>query len=285
MSTIPAADPHRQLRLAIYWLLIATSAASMVGRLMTVRSKSGKTPMLSANDRSRWCTVRALVDHGTYVIDDVIFSDAGQRRGDGDWYTIDMVRHRGHDGREHYYSSKPPLLPTLLAGGYWLIKKGTGKTIESEPMFVIRLMLVFVHILPLLLYFLIVTSLVERYLKSNLGRVFVVTAATHVTFLSTFSITLNNHLIAAVCVAISVWAGLKIWDDGKRELRYFAIAGFCSAFAVANELPALSWLAIVSCGLLWQSVGRTMVGFVPAALAVVATSAAVAVPGAKKCTA
>src|SRR4051812_314895 len=26
-------------------------------------------PFLSANDRSRWCTVRSLVEHGTYEID------------------------------------------------------------------------------------------------------------------------------------------------------------------------------------------------------------------------
>jgi hypothetical protein len=70
-----------------------------------VESKSGRTPFLSANDRSRWSTVRALVDHGTYALDEVIFlepppEDDGRLkpprlRRDGDWYSIDLVKHRG----------------------------------------------------------------------------------------------------------------------------------------------------------------------------------------------
>ena len=84
-----------ELRRIVYTLLIVTSAATMVGRILAVESRSGKTTMLSANDRSRWCTIRALVDHGTYEIDQVIQPKT-------DWYTIDMVRHQGADGREHY---------------------------------------------------------------------------------------------------------------------------------------------------------------------------------------
>ena len=42
-------------------------------------------PFLSANDRSRWATVRALVEHGTYAIDDIVSQP--------NWDTIDMVKH------------------------------------------------------------------------------------------------------------------------------------------------------------------------------------------------
>ena len=53
-----------------------------------------------------------------YEIDDVIeIRDPNTRRRT--WYTIDMVRHRGADGKQHYYSSKPPLLPTLVHGGLY----------------------------------------------------------------------------------------------------------------------------------------------------------------------
>ena len=38
------------------------------------------------------------------------------------WDTIDMVKHDGH-----LYSSKPPLLPTLMAAVYWLIYRLTGR--------------------------------------------------------------------------------------------------------------------------------------------------------------
>ena len=63
-----ADDARTQLRHAVYWLLIVTSAGMMIGRILTVCSSLGETPLLCANDRSRWCTIRSLVDHGTFVI-------------------------------------------------------------------------------------------------------------------------------------------------------------------------------------------------------------------------
>ena len=79
-----------------------------------------RRPFLSANDRSRWCTVRALVEDdmrvedAPYAIDKVIQQP--------NWDTIDMVKHDGH-----LYSSKPPLLPTLMAAVYWPIYRLTGR--------------------------------------------------------------------------------------------------------------------------------------------------------------
>ncbi len=133
----------------------------MVARIATVRATTGETPMLSANDRSRWCTVRTLVDEGTYAIDSLvqIRHPETKRRF---WKTIDMVRHRGPDGREHYYSSKPPLFPTLLAGEYWLIRQATGMTLADQPFQVMRWMLVITNVLPLLLYFYVLLRCVEQ---------------------------------------------------------------------------------------------------------------------------
>ena len=71
----------------------------------------GDTVFHSANDRSRWATVRAIGDHGTYEIDQV--SRGGQAIN---WSTIDMVRHVGADGYMHSYSSKLTLYPTMVAG-------------------------------------------------------------------------------------------------------------------------------------------------------------------------
>src|SRR5947199_7065715 len=82
-------------RQAIYAVLIAISAAMMLARVARVDSPDPKssTPFSSANDRSRWATIRALGDEGTYVLDDIIFDEQGRRvRG---WHTIDLVRHQG----------------------------------------------------------------------------------------------------------------------------------------------------------------------------------------------
>src|SRR5947209_5619129 len=129
-------------RRSVYVLLIAISAGMMLARIARVDSADPKspTPFLSANDRSRWAAIRALVDEGTFAIDDIIFDERGNRvRG---WHSIDVVKHRGPDGRQHYYSSKPTLLTTLLAGEYWLVKTLTGATLADQPFYVGRIMLV-----------------------------------------------------------------------------------------------------------------------------------------------
>ena len=104
---------------SIFWILILCSVGSVCGRIVTLNHHTGRydTPFYSANDRSRWATVRSLGDSGTYEIDEVIFAD--EPIG---WDSIDKVQHLGEDGRYHFYSSKPPLLPTILAGGYKVIK-------------------------------------------------------------------------------------------------------------------------------------------------------------------
>src|SRR3954452_5630524 len=65
-------------------------------------------PFLSANDRSRWMTIRSLVERGTYEIDAIV--------GQPTWDTIDMVQHISRDGYARLYASKTPLLATILAG-------------------------------------------------------------------------------------------------------------------------------------------------------------------------
>ena len=268
--TAPLEDPRRELRRAVYGLLIVVSVGTMIGRIWTVQSSLGETPLLSANDRSRWCTVRALVDHGTYVIDDVIFKDAAHKKKDREWYPIDMVRHKGHDGREHYYSSKPPLLSTMVAWQYWAIKQTTGATLTERPFYVVRLILILTNVLPLALYLCLLARLAERYGTTDWGRLFVVGAAAFGTFLTTFAVTLNNHVVAAVSVAIALCAALPIWRDGERRWWYFAIAGLFAAFTAANELPALSFFGLLGLALFWRSPGRTVLAFVPAAAVVAA---------------
>jgi hypothetical protein len=254
-------DSSAQLRRIVYTLLIVTSVATMVGRIMSVESKSGKTAMLSANDRSRWCTIRALVDHGTYEIDSVI-------KRKTDWYTIDMVRHKGADGREHYYSSKPPLLPTLLAGEYWAIKAVLGVTLEDSPFYVARIMLVVSNVLPMVLYFVVLAWIVESLGTSDWSKLFVMTCATWGTFLTTFAVTINNHLPGAISVLLATFAAIRILHDGDMRIRWFAIAGLFSAFAVANELPALALFAMLLVVFAWRAPKQTVIAFLPAAAAV-----------------
>ena len=116
-ETCPAELPNfcAQRHWSIFWILIICSVSMVAGRVLTVQNHNAKgdSPFFSANDRSRWCTIRALGDEGTYEIDDVIGAEQ-----DINWNTIDKVRHVGSDGQFHEFSSKPTLLPTMLAGIY-----------------------------------------------------------------------------------------------------------------------------------------------------------------------
>jgi len=268
----PPDDGSARLRWGVYGLLIALSTGGILGRILAVdsvdyvrleqRLKSDgrkdwqkQRPFLSANDRSRWATVRALVEHGTYAIDDVVSQP--------NWDTIDMVKHDGH-----LYSSKPPLYPTLLAAQYWVIHRLTGATLGTHPYAIGRLLLAVNNVLPLVLYFWLLANLAERLGKTDWGRVFVVASAALGTFLTTFAVVINNHVPAAVCAMIALYAGVRIWLDNERGWHWFAMAGFFAAFAVADELPAMSLLAALGAALLWKAPGKTLAAFVPAAMVV-----------------
>lgn len=272
-----AGDPSAQLRWGVYVLLIALATGTMLGRILAVNSvdaialegqlyRQGRSdwqrqrPFLSANDRSRWATVRALVEHGTYAIDDVV-----AQRG---WDTIDMVKHADRDGVPRLYSSKPPLMATLMAGPYWVIHRTTGATLGDSPYEIGRALLVLFNVLPLLVYFVVLGKLADRLGTTEWGRLFVMGAATFGTFLTTFVVTVNNHSPAAVCVVLASYAGFRIWHDGQRQLRYFALAGLMAALAVTNELPALSFFALLGAALLWKAPRETLLSFAPAALLV-----------------
>jgi len=247
-------------------------------------------PFLSGNDRSRWCVVRALVEPemrvpgAPYAIDKVV-----QEPG---WDTIDMVKHarrwsgpaeestpdaaslgENWDGRQrggHLYSSKPPLYPTLMAGQYWLIYRLTGLTLGEHPYLVGRVMLVTWNLIPLVIYFLIMALLVERFGRTNWGRLFAMAACCFGTFLSTFVVVINNHLPAAVGAAVAVYCVVRVWFDSDRRWRWFVLGGLAAGYMAANELPALALLGLLGLLLVCLAPARTLAAWVPGVLVVAA---------------
>lgn len=253
-----------RLRWAIYALLIAVSLGGAVGRIFAVTADHGKHPFLSANDRSRWATVRSLVDHGTFAIDQVI--------QDRQWDSIDKVYHLGPDGRYHYYSSKPPLMACALAGQYWLIKNTLGIEIAAHPFYVGRAILIFTNGLLLLSLFWATIGIVERYAQSDFARIGIVATVTFGTFLTTFAVTINNHLVATTAVAVALCCGLRVWIDDRHEARYFLGAGFFAAFAAVNDLPAFSFFGLLGLAMLVKRPLPTLAWGVPGAVVVLAAA-------------
>lgn len=286
-----AAECGSELRRAAYALVIVAACATMTARIAQVESNSGASPLLSANDRSRWAAIRALVDHGTFALDDVVlradvpvkpraeppgawpYRNGPPANRDRQWYSIDMVRHRGPDGREHYYSSKPPLLNLLLAVPYWLLKQVTGATLGAQPFYVVRILLIALNVIPFALLLAGLAQLVERHGRTTWGRVFVVAAAGFGTLLTPFASTLNNHSFGALAAFGALWCVERVWrGDERRHGVWFAGASLCAALAVVGELPALSLVAAVLVVLAWRSVRATLMFAVPP-LVVVGASA------------
>ena len=150
MNGTPTSNNWSQLKwLAL--LIVALGGVIQLARILQVQSSTGEVPFHSANDRSRWCTIAALAVNGTYEIDDVLeMRDPETNRRT--WYSIDLVRHRGEDGQQHYYSSKPPLLPTIYSWVYMGVRSTTQATLINDTFFVAKFMLVIVNLLPLLAF-------------------------------------------------------------------------------------------------------------------------------------
>ena len=227
------------------------------------------TPLQSANDRSRWCTVWSLVERGTYQIDEI-----DRIRG---WSTIDKVRHRkDEDSDYHFYSSKPPLFPTLMAGLYWLEKQSLGYELRLDHedrdvqrahlLATTRMLLLLVNVLPLFLAMLSLRRSLMMLVNRRLTLWVMLVVAGFTSMLMPYLTTLNNHTPAATCLVFSISAVIRLRIMPEPRLRDFASLGFWAAMTCCFELPAalfglLSFFVAVS-----TDVQKTARAYVPAAL-------------------
>ncbi|VTT96375.1 Uncharacterized protein OS=Planctomyces maris DSM 8797 GN=PM8797T_23539 PE=4 SV=1 [Gemmataceae bacterium] len=238
------------------------------------------TPMFSSNDRSRFATIRALVDEGTYAIGRRVYADGAnpkQFRDEGivaesQYKSLDIVLRPLGEGAtgpqtREFYSSKPPLMPTLLAGEYWLIKKVFGLDIVRDRFVVMPLIVFTVNVLPFAVYLVLLARLVEGAGKTDFGRILAFTTGAVGTFLVTFSGTLNNHSPAAFCVLFAVYPLVRAFQE-KRDMTPagYLCCGFFASFAATFDLPAASLLAALGLPLLVARTRNTLLFFVPGAI-------------------
>ncbi len=242
-------------RAIIRWVVIIAMVVQL-GRVLSVSSREGDTPFLSANDRSRWCTVASLVENGSFEIDSIIA--IRNSAGRSTWDSIDKVQHVGSDGKLHFYSSKPPLLSVIVAGVYYVVYKLTGLALTEHPLYVARILLVCVNVVPLgIFWWLWMRS--PQFEAMNVWPKLTVGAALILgTFMTTFVVTLNNHLPAAIAAGLSLilllQVGTTAFNGGgpKRPLANFMLTGFFAGLTAAFELPALSWFVVLFALILWR---------------------------------
>lgn len=227
------------------YALLTLVAASIVGaRIVTAPGA------YSVNDRSRWATIRALVDTGRYSIGYREEYPDGTYRDFGiialeEWQSADVVL---HPATNRFYSSKPTLLPTVLAGEYWIIRNVLGLNFRRDRQIVARTILLTINLLPFVLYLIVMARLIDRLGTSDWSRLFVFATAGFGTFVSGFSGGLNNHTVAATGALFAVYQCLCIHLDHDRRGWRFGLAGLMAGWTLCNDLPAAALAAGI---LLW----------------------------------
>jgi len=194
------------------------------------------------------------------------------------WDSIDVVKHGLSDevydpsnpSSGYLYSSKPTLLPTIMAAPYWILNRCFGLSLVTQPFLTTRILLLFYNLIPLGIAFACLASIVDSMERSDWSRIFALCVACFASFALTFVATVNNHIPGFACVSIALWAGLKILREGKTNAIYFALAGFFGAFAVACELPALAFAGLLCVFLCVKRPLRTCAISVPLGLVVAA---------------
>lgn len=210
-------------------------------------------PLNSANDRSRWCTVYSIVEENTYQIDKI-----RKRKG---WDTIDLVRHN-----DHFYSTKPPLLPRLVAEIYRGLKYTTGLNLTDNTEVVSRIILIIINIIPMGIALWLMIKLIRRYCENEFGQVFLITSVCWATLLVPFLTVFNNHTIGTTFIIYSLYLAITIIVEDRHCWWRFALCGLCAAFGVCNELPAAAYGLALFFMLLIANPKRTLLAFVPFAL-------------------
>jgi len=280
-------------------VIITSATAVALGHTLRQPTQMG------ANDISRWCTVWSLLERGTYTIDECPWQIDTQDKvfrapkGASD-------RSAGQEPVRHYYSSKPALLPTLIAGVLLPARLATGVPLDrvvleeraprwtqkpdpsspyqvkglletpKEPVrwpayiFYFKPILVLLNVVPFGIFLVLFARVLDRYAANDWTWFFCLVAAAFGTYLLPFTQTLNNHTVAAFFAFFALYQFLWIWDQSDLSAPRFAGAGFLAAFAVANELPSLAFLALLFCLLLFRDPRNTVFYFIPGAFVPIA---------------
>lgn len=211
--------------MVVGWTLLLILALSATLHLVALLHAP---PLQSANDRSRWCTVRSLIEERTYRIDNV-------RQIPG-WDTIDLIRKDGH-----FYSTKPPLMATWVAAVVELVMRVTGWQFSThlQPLTVTTLLLI--NWLPFVLSLGWLAHWLRRSDWQAATQVFVLMVAAFGTLVSPFLMTLNNHTPAALGVLLALLCWLTPTATTTGTALRFLLWGFSASWAACHDLPAAAF--------------------------------------------
>ncbi len=169
-----------------------------------------KTGVGSGNDASRMGAIQSIVEFNTFAIDNSQYN-----------YTNDKVFVNGH-----FYSDKPPLSYLLGVPPYWVLNR---LNIGTQPRYYyfVTLFSVGLFVSIMLVYFF---RLLAFYGLEPLTKIFYVASLGFGTLLFTYSVTVNNHAVAAAFLFLAFYFILKE--------KHYILAGFLGGLLSSIDLVA-----------------------------------------------
>jgi hypothetical protein len=213
------------------------------------------TQAIIDNDRSRLASVDSLVERGTWIIDESRFhSEPGS-----DYSIIDKVK-----VGDHFYSSKPPVLPLLMAGEYWVVHHLTGMDFDhrdSRKALIWLLTYTFTGI-PFLWMGVLFRHASRWFISDPMVRMVGLFILLFCNEHLGFSLTINNHVPgAALLFTAMVWGiGLVNGKLPSTPLHY-VLAGLFAGLLPTFELPGAFFCVPLWLYLLWGNPRMTALWF------------------------
>ncbi len=205
----------------------------------------------STNSGSRYATVEALVHNQTFKIDDTRYT--------GNW-SIDRVKIDGH-----FYSSKPPLLPVIVAGFYRGLNQLTGWDIrasDTEERVVLICNLAFGGI-PFLLILIYFWRLTPMFITTPEARIIGLLGIAFSFIGAGYATELNNHIPGALMALLSFFYACQIVQGSDDTILSWIAVGLFSGFLITLELPAGILTACIGWYLFTYHRIKTLLIFLP----------------------
>lgn len=242
----PLVDPQDDPARVTAWLATVFAVVSAVMVMWHLQDSS----LDNANTGSRYATIEALVDQGTFHIEKTHYRN-----------TIDKLQ-----VDKHYISSKPPTLPTYAAGVYWVYKQITGHTIGNHEGQVVWLVSLFTGWLAHVIFLIYLYLFCRLLLKRQLAILLTVAAGSFAYLGVAYATAINNHSIAASVGLVGLYYAFRVRNGHSQGPRHWIFAGLCFGLLPAIDLPSLSLSFFVGLYLLSHDWRRTLLFFVPALL-------------------
>lgn len=229
-----------------FFLCSLMMAASMMMVVWNLQDSS----LDNANTGSRYATVEALVDHGTYHIDKSRYVR-----------TIDKYK-----VGPNYISSKPPVLSTFGAGVYWVYQKLTGQTIARHEGAVVRTVSLFTGGLCHLLFLVFFYRLCCMLLQQKLAIAATMAAACFAYLGVGYATHINNHSTGAALAVIGIYYAYRIRQGRDVRPWHWPLCGLVLGVLPSIDLPGLAITGLISLYLLTHDWKKTLLWFGPALL-------------------